>query len=1365
MASTDAKPIPQKNVAYRLYFSLRDAGNNLITSWTGADSEVSKDGGAYADCTNEATEIGTSGTGYLDLTSTEMNADNVLLKITFTNAGSTPLVFSLFPEEVGDIRVNVTAYGGTAGTFASGRPEVNMTHIAGAAVSSSTAQLGVNLVNIAGAAVSTTNAQLGVNVVNAGGTAWGSGAITAASIASNAITSAKIASGAISSTQIATGAITTAAFAAGAINAAAIAADAIGASELATDAVTEIVSAVWANATRTLSAGTNIVLAKGTGITGFNDLDAAGIRSAVGLASANLDTQLTTIDDFLDTEIAAIKAKTDTIPTFPTNFASLGINASGHITRVVLVDTTTTNSDMISAAGIRSAVGLASANLDTQLTTIDDYLDTEIAAIKAVTDKLDTAMVLDGAVYQFTANALELAPSGGGGSTDWTADERTAIRSILGIPGSGTTPADPTTGILDTIRDLVVVVDGIVDDILVDTGTTLQAELDGIQADTEDIQARLPAALVGGRMDSSVGAMATNVLTAAALATDAVTEIQSGLALAADLATVAGYLDTEIAAILADTNELQTDWVNGGRLDLLIDAIKAKTDTIPTFPTNFAALGINASGHVSRVTLVDTTTTNTDMLTAAGIRSAVGLASANLDSQLDALPTAAENADAVWDESTVGHATASTYGLLLADGAADALEALGLTQTLYDDWINGGRLDLLLDAIKAKTDNLPADPADASDIASSFSTVNTKLDTIDDLIDTEVAAIKAVTDKLDTAMELDSTVYRFTINALEQAPSGGGGGSTDWTADERTAIRTILGIPGSGTTPATPTDGVLFNLATSIDGIIASLGDIPSARPEKGVAFDLPIVLRDSDGDIVTSWTGADSEISKDGGAFVDCTNEATEIGTTGMGQLTLTSTEANCNYAFVKVSFSNSDTKPLVYLITTTGFKSPTSGVAYTIPIVLRDGNGDLVTSWTGADSEISKDGGSFADCTNEATEIGSTGCGTLTLTTSEMTATEVIVRITFSNANTKPLVFAFNPVATATLEDILTNLEVSGGLDAAGVRSAIGLASANLDTQLGAIDTVVDGIATQLGIAGNGLTAIPWNSAWDAEVQSECTDALNAYDPPTNTEMFAAFTEIKGATWSSSTDTLEAIRDRGDAAWVTGSGGGSSQVVVGSTKTITRNINETIPVQFTWGSASATITGTVELGTASAVACQGAVSFISTDAAGLHWYQLAYDADDRPTVAGLARYVFTDGTSYLTVPVQFTEVAADGGATVTLPSSSTQQSRVEGTQITAFINENLYISQSVYDSNLDPVDLSVYTLKFVIATKNETHVMTIIDSSINVTGADNNTYSLTLPDTFTDTLGSYQYSLRDASSDVVLAHGPLLVRYAATE
>lgn len=158
MASTDAKPVPQKNVAYRITFPILDADGDLVTGATGLDSEVSKDGGTFADCTNEATEIATnSGMYYLDLTSTEMNADTVavIVKTSSTGAKTTPIV--MYPEEAGDIRVNVTAYGGTAGTFASGRPEVNMTHIAGSAVSTSTAQLGVNVVSISGDATAADN--------------------------------------------------------------------------------------------------------------------------------------------------------------------------------------------------------------------------------------------------------------------------------------------------------------------------------------------------------------------------------------------------------------------------------------------------------------------------------------------------------------------------------------------------------------------------------------------------------------------------------------------------------------------------------------------------------------------------------------------------------------------------------------------------------------------------------------------------------------------------------------------------------------------------------------------------------------------------------------------------------------------------------------------------------------------------------------------------------------------------------------------------------------------------------------------------------------------------------------------------------
>ena len=135
MAATDARPVPRKNAAFRFYFAIRKPSDStLITTWTGADSEVSLDGGAFADCTNESTEIGTTGCGYIDLTAAEMNADAVILKVTVTNTGAVPLVFTLFPEEAGDYRADVVQFGGANITAASGIPEVKVASIATDAV-------------------------------------------------------------------------------------------------------------------------------------------------------------------------------------------------------------------------------------------------------------------------------------------------------------------------------------------------------------------------------------------------------------------------------------------------------------------------------------------------------------------------------------------------------------------------------------------------------------------------------------------------------------------------------------------------------------------------------------------------------------------------------------------------------------------------------------------------------------------------------------------------------------------------------------------------------------------------------------------------------------------------------------------------------------------------------------------------------------------------------------------------------------------------------------------------------------------------------------------------------------------------------
>lgn len=109
----------------------------------------------------------------------------------------------------------------------------------------------------------------------------------------------------------------------------------------------------------------------------------------------------------------------------------------------------------------------------------------------------------------------------------------------------------------------------------------------------------------------------------------------------------------DTTAILADTNELQIDWANGGRLDLILDTRASQTS-------------------------VDDLPTNAELATALGT----------------------------------------------ADDAVLAQVAL----------------------VKAKTDLIPNDPADASDIAASFSSVNSSLSAIAGYIDTEISAIKAKTD-------------------------------------------------------------------------------------------------------------------------------------------------------------------------------------------------------------------------------------------------------------------------------------------------------------------------------------------------------------------------------------------------------------------------------------------------------------------------------------------------------------------------------------------------------------------------------------------------------------------------------------------
>lgn len=87
-----------------------------------------------------------------------------------------------------------------------------------------------------------------------------------------------------------------------------------------------------------------------------------------------------------------------------------------------------------------------------------------------------------------------------------------------------------------------------------------------------------------------------------------------------------------------------------------------------------------------------------------------------------------------------------------------------------------------------------------------------------------------------------------------------------------------------------------------------------------------------------------------------------------------------------------------------------PVYGAHFRAVFPIYDADGDLVATAAGLDSERSIDVGTFADCTNEATQIATTsGMYYLDLTGAEMTGKviAVIVKTSTTGAKTTPLVF----------------------------------------------------------------------------------------------------------------------------------------------------------------------------------------------------------------------------------------------------------------------------------------------------------------------------------------------------------------------
>jgi hypothetical protein len=224
------------------------------------------------------------------------------------------------------------------------------------------------------------------------------------------------------------------------------------------------------------------------------------------------------------------------------------------------------------------------------------------------------------------------------------------------------------------------------------------------------------------------------------------------------------------------------------------------------FPANFAILGINSSGHVSRVVLVDTTTTNSDMRGTDGAALATHW-TATRAGYLDGVLIAAN-----YNQRTV-QVTGSNHV------AADIHE------------LQPGVID---------NTHFAAGAIDANALAADAATE----------IATAVGTLQVLTDLVTMIVNDGTANARFSTSALQNAPSGGGGGST-----------TVNVLPYTGAVPDRvegTTIKVFYNELTNVSVGVTDASGTAVALDAKTLRFCVEDrygvdVLTLTDGDITRS--------------------------------------------------------------------------------------------------------------------------------------------------------------------------------------------------------------------------------------------------------------------------------------------------------------------------------------------------------------------------------------------------------------------------------------------------------------------------------------------------------------------------------
>jgi hypothetical protein len=209
-------------------------------------------------------------------------------------------------------------------------------------------------------------------------------------------------------------------------------------------------------ASRTASQADVSLLATAASISGLNDFDPT--------------TQTVT------TDAASRTASQADVSSLATAASISALNDFDPTTQTVTTDAASRAASQADVSSLATAASISSLNdfdpasdAVANVTTVGSVTNAvttsnaaDVTAIKSVTDKIDTALVQDGSVYQYTTNALENAPSGGGGGLT-----QADVRAAVGLASAN----------LDTQLSTI---DTVVDAVLVDTGTDIPASISAL---------------------------------------------------------------------------------------------------------------------------------------------------------------------------------------------------------------------------------------------------------------------------------------------------------------------------------------------------------------------------------------------------------------------------------------------------------------------------------------------------------------------------------------------------------------------------------------------------------------------------------------------------------------------------------------------------------------------------------------------------------------------------------------------------------------------------------------------------------------------------------------------------------------------